>query len=84
MLQHERVDMLMCSDMSAFALIKSLGYNKDDYEIVYSFDSTALSVAFNKNTDDKLIATLQKTLDDMKKTPNGSQSEYEIILNSYR
>ncbi len=64
---------LMAGKIDIFSISKSLvvdvpsiGFKKDDYEVVYVLNESSLSYAFNKDTDDALIAKFQKALDALK------------------
>ena len=80
---HDRVDMVSCPDLAGFDLIKSLGANRNDYEVVYVFESNSYGIAFNKDTSDEIITKVQKTLDDMKVSHDGQISEYDMIVKKY-
>ena len=82
-LHENKLDLVGCGETPGLAIMKLLGYNPDDYEVVYRLKESELYVAFNKNTDDGLIKKLQKTLDEMKISKNGQLSEYDAILKHY-
>ncbi len=63
--------------------LRSLGLNPDDFEPVYSLQSADYYFAFSRDTDDQVIATLQKELDRFK--TNGRLQELtEKYLSSKR
>lgn len=71
-------DLVVCSHISCLAALKDNGLNAKDYEIVYKLETFDLSIAFNKNTDEKIIAKMKNALEEFKKT-----KEYNIIVNKY-
>jgi polar amino acid transport system substrate-binding protein len=81
---HDRVDMVSCPDLAGFSLIRALGANENDYEVVYKFESSSYGIAFNKETSDETINKIQKALDELKTSTNGKPSEYDIILSKYK
>ena len=83
-LNADRIDIVACGDLAGFAIIKSLGYNLTDYEIVYRLKESDLAIAFHKDVSDDMINNLQKTFDEMKVSKNGQPSEYDVILKRYQ
>lgn len=79
MLQADRVDLWAYGDSVAFWNLKELGFPTKDYEEVYTLTESQQYYAFNKDTDDKVIAQLQSALDQLK--AKGKLSE---IVASYQ
>jgi len=71
-------------DMFAYELhvamykAKEYNFDVDSYDVVYILKEGQLYYAFNKNTDDSIIKTYQKALDDIK--ANGT---YKKIVDKY-
>lgn len=65
-------------------IIQSLGYAGDLFDTPFTIQKNELYYAFNKETDDLVIADFQEQLNLMKteKAPDGS-GEYDKILNRY-
>lgn len=77
-LNEGRIDIWVFEESVAKWQIQSLGFNADDYESVWTLSESDLYYAFHKDTDDALIASIQKTLDDMK-----ADGSYETIMKKY-
>ncbi|MDD3916702.1 MAG: ABC transporter substrate-binding protein, partial [Synergistaceae bacterium] len=73
-----RIDIWVFEESVAKWQIQSLGFNADDYESVWTLSESDLYYAFHKDTDDALIASIQKTLDDMK-----ADGSYEAVMKKY-
>ncbi len=58
-----RADMYVGSMDSVASMCKTLGCDPEAFEPVYTLDISHLCYAINKNTDDKVVETLQKSLD---------------------
>ena len=65
-LQADQVDLVICNKASCLATMQDQGMKIDDYKIVYSMQTSDLSLAFNKETDDKLIEQVKKALEEIK------------------
>lgn len=61
-LKENRIDAIAFSVEGAFLLLKEMGCNVADYEVVYVLKESDLYFAFNKETNPKLIASMNKTL----------------------
>ena len=75
-----RVDLIAYGDISAFYMLKNIGENVDDYEVVNVLRETQLYFAFHKDTSDDIIKAFQKSLDKLKKQDT---VKYEAILRKY-
>ena len=84
MLNAGRIDLWSYGEITAKWLLKSYGFNPEDYEMVYVLSETETHYAFHLDTPDSLIQKFQQTLDELKKQPaDGGKSEYEKILEKY-
>jgi polar amino acid transport system substrate-binding protein len=82
MLQAERLD-LVCHDANVAPYhMQQVGYEPDDYEMVYVFKEQYLYIALNKTTDDAVVARMQQGLDEMMKPVKG-RSPFETIMRRY-
>lgn len=54
-LKDDKVQMVVCDKTVGNYLIKKLGLDIQDYEVVYKLDTNEMSFAFNTDTDDDLI-----------------------------
>lgn len=75
-----RVDMIAYGDISANYMLKNLGENVDDYEIVKVVRETQLFFAFHKDTSDEIVQAFQKSLNKLR---NQDKAKYEAILRKY-
>ena len=82
MLQADRLDLVCHDDNVAPHYMQQMGYEPDDYEMVYVFKEQYLYVALNKTTDDAVVARMQQSLDEMKKPVKG-RSPFETIMRRY-
>ena len=64
-LQTSRIDLYVGSMDSIDAMCQNIGCSTDTFESVYTLDVSQLCFAFNKQTNDDLINTLQKALDNI-------------------
>jgi len=62
-----RIDMVAFGVEGLYFMIKDAGFNPADYETVYVLKEADLYFAFHKDTDDALIAQLNKTLKSINK-----------------
>ncbi|MFV0347643.1 MAG: substrate-binding periplasmic protein [Halodesulfovibrio sp.] len=83
MLEAERVDLITHVDTVAPYFMRRLGYNPDDYEMVFVMKELPLYIVVNKTTDDAVVHKLQHALDAMKKRPSGGASRYDAILHTH-
>jgi polar amino acid transport system substrate-binding protein len=60
--------------------MRRLGYNPDDYEMVFVMKELPLYIVVNRFTDDAVVEALQHALDDMKQHPPRGVSQYDAIL----
>lgn len=82
MLSVGRIDLVTQSDVGAPDTLRKLHMNPDDFEMVYVLKHLDLYVAFNKDTDPKLIKRMQAALDAMKHGGKG-WSRYDRIMRKY-
>lgn len=66
MLAGGRIDVWAYPEVAAIDFLEKAGENMDDYEVVYVLKSTKLYYAFSKDTDDSIVAKLQKGIDMVK------------------
>ena len=78
-----RIDMLAFNADSTWYTMKHMGLNPDDYEMVYPLKTIKLYYAFNKETNDKLIESLNQSLKQLKKANSYGNSLYHDILSPY-
>lgn len=84
MMEAGRIDMAAYGDISMNWVLKSNGFDPDDYEVVLVLDEIPAFYAFNKETPDAVIQTLQNALDELKQVPeDGGKSEHRKILDQY-
>lgn len=85
MLNIGKADLWSYDEITAKWIIRSLGHNLDDFQVVYSFPkSKDMYIAFHKNTPDSLIDKCQQIFNGLKQAPkDGGKSEYEKILDKY-
>jgi len=61
-LKENRIDAIAFSVEGAFSLLKEMGCNVSDYEVVYVLKESDLYFAFNKDTNPKIITAMNETL----------------------
>ncbi|AMK11459.1 substrate-binding periplasmic protein [Pseudodesulfovibrio indicus] len=74
------VDLFAFTQLGAPCLMEGLGMSKDDYEICFTFDEEPLYFAFSKDTDDNLIARLNRALKDMKASGPSGKSQFDMMF----
>ncbi len=79
MLDRKRFDLFSYEFAVATWEMKKLGFDINNYEMVYKLSQAQLYFAFHKNTPDSIIVPLQKALDELKK-----EKKYEEVLQKYR
>ena len=67
MLQNDEVKIIACDKLACQTALTKVGANLADYAVIYKLPSSELSYAFNKDTDDALIAKVAKALAEIKK-----------------
>ncbi len=66
------VDLFASTELGAPCLLAGMGMRPEDYTIYFTFDEEPLYFAFSRDTDDKLIARLNRALQEIKATgPHG-------------
>ncbi len=78
-MENNRIDMFAYEVNVARYEAKRKGYNMADFEVVYTLKEGELYYAFNRGTDDEIIAQWQSALDTLK--ANGF---YNKILDKYK
>lgn len=68
MLEKGRIDLLAYGKLVTLWNLKTLGFSPQDYEPVYTLKKADYYYALNPKTDDRIIAQLQTTLDQLKKS----------------
>lgn len=66
MLEHGRVDLWSYNTSPAFDQIESMGFDPDDFEVVYILSELGLYYALNPQTPDDLIKKMQTVLDNLR------------------
>jgi len=61
-LKEDRIDCFASNIDAMYQLIRDMGEDVSDYEVVYGLKESDLFFAFNKQTDPHIIATLNETL----------------------
>jgi len=61
-LAQDRVDALAYSVDATLSLLQEMGYDPNDYEVIYLLKESDLYFAFNQQTDPQIILALNKTL----------------------
>ena len=80
-----KIDLMSVNEFKGMKSIFDSGSNPDDYESVYLFDEYDLDIAFNKQTDDRIIKQIQDALDSLKvKNSPNNLSEYDMIMRKYQ
>lgn len=79
----DRLDMFVFNVPAAKYMMNQLGMNPNDYEMVYALKKVDLYIAFSKATGDKIINTLQASLDKLKKKGSNGKSQYDMIVETY-
>jgi ABC-type amino acid transport substrate-binding protein len=82
-LQAGRIDMFAFNVPSTQYLMIKRGIDPDKYESVYTLKHADLYYAFNKNTDDRLIDALNRTLQEMKQHDAAGTSKVDRIIAGY-
>jgi polar amino acid transport system substrate-binding protein len=78
-----RVDALAFNIDSTRYSMKSMGINPDEYETVYVLKQIQLYFAYNKETDDAFIDSMNAALSDLKKKDDTGKSFYDSLVSSY-
>lgn len=83
-LDRGEVDLFAFTQLGAPSLMEGLGMRKDDYEICFTFNEEPLYFAFSRDTDDRLIARLNRALKDIKATGPTGQSLFDRMFEGQR
>ena len=78
-----RFDALAFNIDSTRYSMKSMGINPDAYETVYVLKQIQLFFAYNRETDDAFIDSMNAALADLKKKDNDGKSFYDNLVSSY-
>ncbi len=65
MLKSDRIDVMAYTDIPTYKIMRDLGINRADYEIVYVFSQGNSGYAFNKQINLKILRKMQKAFDDL-------------------
>ena len=79
MLDRRRFDLFSYEFVVASWEMKKLGFDLNEYEMVYKLSQAQLYFAFHKDTPDSLIELLQEALNELKK-----EKKYEEVIQKYR
>ena len=79
MLNAGRVDMIVSGWEAFVSDVAITGLNQDDFETIYTVDSSDVSFAFHRDTPDWVIQRFQKALDDIK-----AEGLYDRIFEKYQ
>lgn len=82
-LARDRIDLLAFNTDSTRYTMIHMGLDPDDYETVFSLKKIKLYYAFNKDTDDAIIAELNHSLDQLKKVDTKGNCPYDNIISMY-
>jgi polar amino acid transport system substrate-binding protein len=82
-LNADRIDLFSFNLPTAQYLMKAEGMNPGDYDTVYTLKVAQLHIAFHKDTDDALIAKLQKALEEMKTPDADGMSKFDRVVEKY-
>jgi hypothetical protein len=77
-LQLERIDLLIGTKAGIASRLEGTEYTMDDFSNLFEVNRYYLYIAFSKNTDDKIVASWQRALMEMK-----VDGTYENILKSF-
>lgn len=78
-----RIDLFAYSIEQAYFIIQKLDLDPNDFENVFVLYRKDLYIAFNKNTEEKVIEDFQCVLEQIQTAPDGGQSEYDVIVTHY-
>ena len=78
-----RIELMAFNFQTACYMMKEMGLNPNDYEVVYELKKVELYFAFHKDTDEKFIADLNQALEEMKKPGAEGKSEWNTISENY-
>jgi len=79
-----RIELIAYEENVARWFIKSNGLKNENYETVYVLKEGELYFSFSKDVSDAVIQTLQKGIDEVKKSPGKiGKTLYEDILSEY-
>ncbi len=74
----EKADLAVCNRLSCQFQLKDNGMKMKDYEVIYKLSPNEFALAFNKDTDDAVVDSVRKAMEDFVKT-----KEYSAILKKY-
>lgn len=77
-LKNGEVNLVVCNEASGLAIMKKLGINPKDYQVVYRLQENGLYFAFNNDTSNDLIVKVQQAFDSIK-----ASKEYDQIRKKY-
>jgi len=82
-LRSGRIDLFAYSIEPAYFIIQKLGLDPNDFEDVFVFYRKNLFIAFNKNTEARVIEKFQHALEQIQRPANGGPSEFDAIVTRY-
>lgn len=83
MMQSDRVDMIALSIHGFYHLAQELNFNPDDYEQVWNINKIGNYIAFNINTPDSVINTLQQAFDEIQTERIKIKKRYKLPIEEY-
>lgn len=83
MLEYNRADALITTDLPFIFDALQEGINVNEYELVYLLKKAPYFIATHKDMDVKIVEQLQKSLDTLKKLDEQGLSKYQSIMNKY-
>lgn len=80
MLQKDRIDLMVASELSFIEQVASLGIDLDDFEKAYSVEELSIVgyLAFDPNTSDEIVIQFREALARIK-----ARGDYDAILEQY-
>lgn len=83
MLREGRVDMITQSASAAPRIMRIMGLEPDEYEMVYVLKQLELYLAFSRSTPPAVIERLQQEMDRLREPGPDGTSEYERIVSHH-
>lgn len=82
-LKSGEVDLFAHSDLGAAYFMRNLGLKPRKYSMLYTYEEVSLYFAFNKSTEDTLIAKLNRALEKLKQPGPAGVSRFDEIVDQY-
>lgn len=83
MLREGRIDMITQSASAAPRIMRIMGLEPDEYEMIYVLKQLELYLAFSRSTPPAIINRLQQELDRLREPGPDGTSEYERIVSHH-